>query len=141
MGVFENLLEELIQGFDRIEKRISSLEDCVSHSIPSEDFLSISFKNSDNLNITFASKILNIQKEEVKLLVKQGKLNSIGTRKYIFKAEDIKEYLKNINSQTKNFQLSKEIKPKVVKRNEKKAKRNEVISELEMAELLEQQAV
>ncbi|MCF6184192.1 MAG: hypothetical protein L3J56_06130 [Bacteroidales bacterium] len=105
MGILESIdktLKQFDNNYKNIAGRIVDLENTVrflaiknNQKNNNDDILVIKFDEDDRLNLSFASKILNIPQKEIILLVKKGELNSIAKKKYVFLASDLVNFKNN----------------------------------------------
>ena len=152
MGILEQIAEQLSETNKNLLTKINLLNDKVSsleYEITNGFYatqnrtagLSLEFSTSDKLNVSFAAKILGITQGELVLLVKKGKINSIGKKKYIFLVSELIRY-KNGDKQVKPKNINQRESPEdiSIKKTVKK-KINSIISENELQELFAKQAV
>ena len=112
MGVLESIdktLKRFDNNYKNIAERIIELENIVhflakknNQTNSDDDMLVIRFNENDRLNLSFASKILNIPQKEIMLLVKKGELNTIAKKKYVFLASDLVHFKNNTKKNTIN---------------------------------------
>lgn len=110
MGLLEEISKQITETNQGLSNQIALLNDKIS-TLESKiktgqtlsnnaKVMSFEFEADDRLNISFASKFLGMTKAEVILLVKKGKINSVGMKKYIFLVSDLIQYKNGFKSGT-----------------------------------------